>query len=207
MARRLGCRRRPGLVLTIICAAEMPWSARRWKTCEALRVSTASWEIRLTSASKIWTRRSSAISKKFETAAGKFDLYIPFLEQGTALLRKDGLLGMIVPNKFLTADYGAAFRGFAARHRLLRQLVDFESRAAFSPARARIAASSFSAAARRTRSRVSRGSVERPIARETAVVPSDTVRRGPVERQAEEQPRSTEAGCPSRRPAGRFFRD
>ena len=71
------------------------------------------------------------LEKRFESAGGKFDLYIPFLEHGTALLRKDGLLGMIVPNKFLTADYGAAFRGFAAAHRLLRQLVDFECERVF----------------------------------------------------------------------------
>ena len=71
------------------------------------------------------------LEQHFETAAGKFDLYIPFLERGTALLQENGILGMIVPNKFLTADYGGAFRRFATRHRLLRELVDFESEQVF----------------------------------------------------------------------------
>ncbi len=38
---------------------------------------------------------------------------------------------MIVPNKLLTANYGTAFRKYAARHRLVRQIVDFECQQVF----------------------------------------------------------------------------
>jgi hypothetical protein len=111
------------------------------------------------------------LEQHFETAAGKFDLYIPFLERGTALLRQNGILGMIVPNKFLTAEYGAAFRRFAARNRLLRQVVDFESEQIF-PGASTYCCLLFLSREPGACVTVSRGSVERPIARETAVVSS-----------------------------------
>jgi Eco57I restriction-modification methylase/TaqI-like C-terminal specificity domain len=118
------------------------------------------------------------LEQHFETAAGKFDLYIPFLERGTALLQENGILGMIVPNKFLTADYGAAFRRFATRQRLLRQLVDFESEQVF-PGASTYCCLLFLSRRPGANVTVSRGSVERPIARETAVVSSTRFGEGP----------------------------
>jgi hypothetical protein len=112
------------------------------------------------------------LEQTFESASGKFDLYIPFLERGTALLRQNGLLGMIVPNKFLSANYGAAFRGFATRNRLVRQLVDFESECVF-PGAGTYCCLVFLGHRAADHVTVSRGSSEHPIARETAVVPSD----------------------------------
>lgn len=112
------------------------------------------------------------LGQKFESARRKFDLYIPFLERGTALLRQNGLLGMIVPNKFLSADYGAAFRGFAARNRLVRQLVDFEADRVFAGAGTYCCLVFLGIRASDTVT-VSRGYLERPVARETAVLPSE----------------------------------
>jgi hypothetical protein len=109
------------------------------------------------------------LGHQFETAAGKFDLYIPFLERGTALLRQNGILGMIVPNKMFTAQYGAAFRRFATRHRLLRQVVDFESEQVF-PGASTYCCLIFLRRQSGACVSVSRGSVKRPIARETALV-------------------------------------
>ena len=118
------------------------------------------------------------LRKEFETATGKFDLYIPFLELGTSLLRPNGLLGMIVPNKFLTADYGAAFRRFATRQGALRQLVDFESRSVFSDARAYCCLVFLG---RRPSDQViiSRGDPAPPIAKESVAVPSEQFGVGP----------------------------
>ncbi len=88
------------------------------------------------------------------------------------MLRQNGLLGMIVPNKFLTADYGAAFRGFAVRNRLVQQLVDFESERVFSGT-STYCCLVFLGRRASDNITVSRGFLERPIARETAVLPSE----------------------------------
>jgi len=109
------------------------------------------------------------LKQRYETAEGKFDLYIPFLERGTALLQQNGLLGMIVPNKLLTADYGKSFRAFAARHRLLRKLVDFGCERVFPDAGA-YSCLVFLGGPPSDNVSVSIGSLEPPIARETAIV-------------------------------------
>jgi len=49
---------------------------------------------------------------KYATAAGAFDIYILFMEQGLRLARPGGFLSYIVPNKFLAAEYAVAFRGW-----------------------------------------------------------------------------------------------
>jgi hypothetical protein len=118
------------------------------------------------------------LAQQFETATGKFDLYIPFLERGTALLRQNGILGMIVPNKFLTADYGTAFRRFAACNRLLCQLVDFESQQVF-PGASTYCCLIFLSRRPHANVTVSRGSVERPVVSETDVVDSARFGVGP----------------------------
>ncbi|MGD0523441.1 MAG: N-6 DNA methylase, partial [Candidatus Microgenomates bacterium] len=43
---------------------------------------------------------------KFKSAVGNFDLYVLFLEKSVSLLRDDGNLSFIVPNKFLVNNYG-----------------------------------------------------------------------------------------------------
>lgn len=94
------------------------------------------------------------------------------------MLRQNGILGMIVPNKFLTADYGAAFRRFATRHRLLRQLVDFESEQVF-PGASTYCCLVFLSHRPGEQVTVSRGSVERPIVRDAALVDSARFAVGP----------------------------
>ena len=108
----------------------------------------------------------------FRTATGKFDLYVPFLERGVDLLGKDGHLGMIVPNKLLTADYGTAFRNYAASHRLVRQIVDFDCEQVF-PGASTYCCLLFLSREANDVVTVGRGTVEPPIARESVRVPSE----------------------------------
>ncbi len=118
------------------------------------------------------------LEQHFETATGKFDLYIPFLERGTALLQGNGILGMIVPNKFLTADYGAAFRRFATRQPAPAAACRFRVGTGFSR-REHLLLPRLPQPPARRNVIVSRGSVERPIARKTAVVSSTRFGEGP----------------------------
>jgi len=63
--------------------------------------------------------------KRYQTASGAFDAFIPFIERGVQLLRRDGTLGFIVPNKFLKNNYGTRMRGYLARGRFVSEIIDF----------------------------------------------------------------------------------
>lgn len=58
-------------------------------------------------------------SKNYESAKGNWDLFCLFLERGLNLLRKGGYLGMIVPNKLLSADYSEAIRKIIQRNKII----------------------------------------------------------------------------------------
>lgn len=57
------------------------------------------------------------------------DLSVAFLERGVELLHPDGLLGMLVPAKLLTAGYAAALRSELSRRTTLLVLDDLTGRA------------------------------------------------------------------------------
>ncbi len=50
------------------------------------------------------------INKKFETAKGNWDIYIPFHELALKLLNKNGVKSFITPNKWLSIGYGQKLR-------------------------------------------------------------------------------------------------
>src|SRR6266851_7620008 len=58
-----------------------------------------------------------------KSASGAYDLYILFIKQAINLLHSRGLMGLITPNKFLSAPYAVAFREhFCQSAKLLRLL-------------------------------------------------------------------------------------
>ncbi|MFA5080785.1 MAG: DNA methyltransferase [Candidatus Paceibacterota bacterium] len=50
------------------------------------------------------------IANNFLTASGNWDLYIPFIEKAKNLIKTGGFASMIVPNKWLSMDYGLSLR-------------------------------------------------------------------------------------------------
>ena len=52
-------------------------------------------------------------------------------EKGYLLLKKKGLLGFILPNKFFNTDYGRALRGFIVDQKALDMILDFGSNQVF----------------------------------------------------------------------------
>ena len=58
-------------------------------------------------------------SQLYASAEGNWDIFCLFLERGLELLRPGGYLGMIVPNKLLSADYAAAIRGIIQKYKIL----------------------------------------------------------------------------------------
>jgi hypothetical protein len=61
----------------------------------------------------------------YQTTSGSFDTYIAFIERSLHLLRPNGRLGFIVPNKFLKLDYGQRLRERLAADRLVEEIIDF----------------------------------------------------------------------------------
>ena len=65
------------------------------------------------------------------TGTGNFDLYLPFIEKGLALLNDDGRMGYIAPNLWPTLEYGEALRGLVHAGRNLEKWLDFRSHQVF----------------------------------------------------------------------------
>jgi predicted type IV restriction endonuclease len=56
---------------------------------------------------------------------GNYDIYVVFVERGLSLLSQRGLLGYILPHKFMTAKYGEPLRGLLADGRHVSHVVHF----------------------------------------------------------------------------------
>jgi adenine-specific DNA-methyltransferase len=57
--------------------------------------------------------------------AGTADLFVYFFARANDLLRKNGYLSFITPNKFMRANYGKKLRGFLSQKLRLETLLDF----------------------------------------------------------------------------------
>ena len=71
------------------------------------------------------------LTVSYECAVGKYDLSVVFVERGHHSTKATGLMGFIIPNKPLTADYGKGLRGLVARSKNLVQIVDFQDAQVF----------------------------------------------------------------------------
>jgi len=58
-------------------------------------------------------------SNNYESAKGNWDLFCLFLEKGLDLLKDGGYLGMIVPNKLLSADYAQHIRKILGKYKIV----------------------------------------------------------------------------------------
>ncbi|WP_425618795.1 class I SAM-dependent DNA methyltransferase [Anatilimnocola sp. NA78] len=68
-----------------------------------------------------------SLRDRYETATGNFDLYVLFIERALELLKPNGRLGFIVPNKWATLDYAARLREMLLQQTTLEQVVDLSN--------------------------------------------------------------------------------
>ena len=68
---------------------------------------------------------------KFLSAKGKFDLYVLFTELGINILRNNGSLSYIMPNKFTNTNYGIELRKFILSKTIIQSYVDFSDKGVF----------------------------------------------------------------------------
>src|SRR3989344_2402125 len=62
------------------------------------------------SLSKNYPKIKEYYVKTYKSASGSFDLYIPFIERAMGILKEDGYLSFIIPNKILSNDYAQNIR-------------------------------------------------------------------------------------------------
>jgi hypothetical protein len=70
-------------------------------------------------------RDKDYFGKNYQSAKDQYDLYSLFIEKGVKLMRINGNLGFIVPNKFLVTKYGIEIRKFLFDNSVLINFKDF----------------------------------------------------------------------------------
>lgn len=65
------------------------------------------------------------LNSHYESTGANYDIYIPFVERGLKLLNDVGLLGFILPHKFMNAKYGTNLRRLIAQGKHLDHVVHF----------------------------------------------------------------------------------
>lgn len=70
----------------------------------------------------------------YKSTTGNFDLYLPFIEKGIALLNEKGRLGYIAPSLWITNEYGEGLRQLIAAGGNLDRWIDFKAYQVFEEA-------------------------------------------------------------------------
>lgn len=70
----------------------------------------------------------------FESATGRFDIYVLFIEKAFTLISKEGKVSFILPHKFLVSDFGSGIRSFLVKNRAVELLLHFGSEMVFQDA-------------------------------------------------------------------------
>lgn len=68
---------------------------------------------------------------KYESAYKQYDKYFLFIERGLQLLKEDGVLGYIIPSKFMKVGAATKLRDIIARNHYLAELVSFGANQVF----------------------------------------------------------------------------
>lgn len=67
----------------------------------------------------------------YQSASGRFDFYVLFLEKANQLINLNGIVSFILPHKFLISDFGSGIRGFLKNSQLIKRLIHFGSEEVF----------------------------------------------------------------------------
>jgi len=74
---------------------------------------------------KIPEERRPEYKEGFDSATGRFDLSVLFMEYGMESLRDGGHIAFITSNKFLTTQYGEGIRAYLRENAAIETLIDF----------------------------------------------------------------------------------
>ncbi|HLH85626.1 MAG TPA: N-6 DNA methylase [Thermoplasmataceae archaeon] len=65
-------------------------------------------------------------NRTFKSAFKNYDIYLLFVEKSLKLYKKNGIIGFIIPSKFVNADYGSGLRNLISETKSLYKLLDFK---------------------------------------------------------------------------------
>jgi len=74
---------------------------------------------------KIPEEKRDYYKEKYQSAKGRFDLYMLFIERGLEWLEKNGKLAFIASNRFMKTDTGMKLRELITQSAKIEQIVDF----------------------------------------------------------------------------------
>ncbi len=81
-----------------------------------------------------YTNETEYYIKNFQSAIGKFDIYVLFIELASNLIKNKGKVGFILPHKFLNSEYGVGVRKFLQKNKLMNRLFHFDGYSVFEDA-------------------------------------------------------------------------
>jgi type I restriction-modification system DNA methylase subunit len=67
----------------------------------------------------------SELTRTYNSATNRFDLYVPFVERCLMILSAGGLLGFILPSMFMWREYGSSLRKVIVSQSRIAEVVDF----------------------------------------------------------------------------------
>ena len=74
------------------------------------------------------------LKENYFTSYKSYDLYVVFLEKGIKILRENGILSYIIPNKFLNSAYGDKLKEYLNKYQI-NELIDFGDNQIFKDAK------------------------------------------------------------------------
>lgn len=80
---------------------------------------------------KVPEERRPEYKEGFDSATGRFDLSVLFMEYGVESLRDGGHIAFITSNKFLTTQYGEGIRTYLRENAAIETLIDFTDTGVF----------------------------------------------------------------------------
>jgi len=91
--------------------------------------------IRIQNLKEFAPREVEFYKRRYVSASkGNYDIYVVFVERGLSLMSARGLLGFILPHKFMNAKYGEPLRGLLSRGRHVSEIVHFGHQQVFAQA-------------------------------------------------------------------------
>ncbi len=77
------------------------------------------------SSKKLPEQQKRFFRKTFKLIDQQYDMFVLFIERALNMLKKEGIIAFVVPNRFLTNPHYVSFRSYLLKHHLIKEIVDF----------------------------------------------------------------------------------
>ena len=70
-------------------------------------------------------RQRIFLGNKYKSSSGKYDIYVLFIEKSLKILSSNGIVSLILPNKFILSNYGTGIKEVILENKII-EIVDFK---------------------------------------------------------------------------------